>query len=46
MLFEDLRMEADDLRQLNRDIIIDLAEKYHTTNINKFCILLRRLQNA
>jgi hypothetical protein len=43
MLFEDLRIEEDDLRELNRDVILKLQEKYHTTNIKKLCTLMRRL---
>ncbi|MDO4560445.1 MAG: hypothetical protein Q4C86_05805 [bacterium] len=43
MLLEDLRVDENELRKLNRDVISTLCEKYHTTNIKKLCTLLGRL---
>lgn len=43
MIFEDLRIEESELRSLNRNAISELCDKYHSTNVKKLCMLLRRL---
>ena len=43
LLFEDLRIDEAELENLNLEIIGELCDKYHTTNIKKLSILLRRL---
>lgn len=43
LLFDDLRIEETELRKLDRDRIAKLCDKYHSINIRKLCILLRRL---
>ena len=44
LLFEDLRIDEQEFQKLNAEIIQDLNEKYHATNIKKLCSLLRRLK--
>jgi hypothetical protein len=44
LLFEDLRIDEQEFQKLNAEIIQDLSEKYHATNIKKLCSLLRRLK--
>ena len=43
LLFEDLRTDESDLRNLDRNVIAALREKYHAANIRKLYTLLRRL---
>ena len=43
LLFEDLRVDETELGMLNQDIIAELCDKYHATNIKKLRTLLRRL---
>ena len=43
LLFEDLRIDEAELENLNLEISGELCDKYHTTNIKKLSILLRRL---
>ncbi len=43
LLFDDLRVEESEIRKLNRGAIVELRDKYHTTNVKKLCTLLRRL---
>ncbi|MDO4710791.1 MAG: hypothetical protein Q4A75_02345 [Peptostreptococcaceae bacterium] len=42
LLFDDLRIERSDLRNLETDKITKLSDKYHATNIKKLCSLMRR----
>ena len=42
LLFEDLRVDETELGMLNQDIIAELCDKYHATNIKKLRTLLRR----
>ena len=43
MLFEDLRIEEDEVKRLSIDVIEDLVGKYHSTNVKKLYTLLGRL---
>ncbi|CEM63411.1 type IV toxin-antitoxin system AbiEi family antitoxin domain-containing protein [Treponema phagedenis] len=43
LLFDDLRIEESELRNLNKKTIAELQDKYRATNIKKLCTLLRRL---
>ena len=43
MLFEDLRIENDEVKKLRRDVVADLVGKYHSTNVKKLYTLLGRL---
>lgn len=43
LLFDDLRIEETELRKLDPDKIAKLCDTYHSTNIRRLCILLRRL---
>ena len=44
LLYEDLRIDEESIRNLDCGIVELLNEKYHTTNIKKLCTLLRRLK--
>lgn len=46
LIFEDLRVEEAEFLKLNIEKITFLSEKYHTTNIRKMEILLRRMQKS
>ena len=43
LLYDDLRMEETAIRALNTSVISELAEKYHSTNVQKLNLYLRRL---
>ena len=43
MLFDDLRIDESELKKIKPEIIIELSEKYHSTNIRKLISLLGRL---
>ena len=43
LLLNDLRIEYDDICLLNKDDIIFLAERYHTTNVDLLNKYLRRI---
>ncbi len=43
MLFEDLRIEEDEVKRLSIEVIEDLVGKYHSTNVKKLYTLLGRL---
>lgn len=43
LLTEDLRIEQLELKKLNKELILELCDKYHTTNIKKLCTFLRRI---
>lgn len=43
LLFDDLRIDESELRKMNLKTIVELCDKYHSTNIRKLCTLLRRL---
>ena len=45
MLFEDLRIEESELWKLDAEKISFLSEYYHSTNVKKLAILLRRVKN-
>ena len=45
LLIEDLRIDEDDFKKLNLEMICEYSEAYHTTNIKKLYLLLRRFQN-
>lgn len=42
MIFNDLRIEKEDVFKLNKDIIEKLSELYHSTNVMLFAKYLRR----
>lgn len=44
MLFEDLRIEESELWKLDAEKISFLSEYYHSTNVKKLAILLRRVK--
>lgn len=46
LLVNELRIEVDNLKKLNIDDISFLSSKYNCSNIDKFCLLLRRLKNG
>ena len=43
LLTENLRIEEEELRKLNRATIEVLSEKYHSSNVKKLCSLLGRI---
>lgn len=43
LLFDDLRMERDQLKKLNRESIVLLSEKYGSTNVKKLSGYMRRI---
>ena len=43
LLFEDLRIEEQELRKLSLEDISLLAEKYHSTNVKKLSSMMRRI---
>lgn len=43
LLFEDLRMDAGEVKKLDRGIVAELGEKYHSTNVKKLYTLLGRI---
>ena len=43
MLFDDLRIDEGELKMIRSEIITELSEKYHSTNIRKLISLLGRL---
>ena len=43
LLYDDLRMEEASLRALDASVISELAENYHSTNVRKLSLYLRRL---
>lgn len=43
LLFDDLRIDEDELMNLNRNEIEKLRNVYHSTNIKRLCALLRRI---
>ncbi len=43
LLFDDLRMEENAIRELNRSTVESLSQKYHSTNVRKLVTLLGRL---
>jgi len=43
LLTENMRIEATELKKLNVDKVCSYCEAYKTTNIKKFCSLLRRI---
>lgn len=43
MLLDELRIDEDDLQNLDHPLLTDLASKYRATNLKKLPILLRRL---
>ncbi|WP_067139604.1 type IV toxin-antitoxin system AbiEi family antitoxin domain-containing protein [Oceanivirga salmonicida] len=45
LLIEDLRIDIDELINLNSDIIKELSVLYHSTNVKKLAIFLRGLKN-
>lgn len=44
MLYDDLRMDEAAIRALDASVISELAEKYHSTNVRKLNLYLRRLK--
>lgn len=42
LLFEDLRLDENAVRSLNRDIIAEMISGYHSTNVKKLYAFLRR----
>ena len=44
MLNDDLRIEDSELKKLDADLVAELSEHYHTTNVKRLSTLLRRLQ--
>lgn len=44
MLNDDLRIEDSELKKLDADLVAELSEHYHTTNVKRLCTLLRRLR--
>ncbi|MCD7822680.1 MAG: hypothetical protein LUG86_01470 [Oscillospiraceae bacterium] len=45
LLFDDLRIDEDELMKLDLGEIERMAGSYHSTNITKLCTTLRRLRN-
>lgn len=43
LLTEDLRIEEAELKKLDINRVCEYSKAYHTTNIKKFCSLLRRI---
>ncbi|MBQ9058040.1 MAG: hypothetical protein IJ125_02525 [Atopobiaceae bacterium] len=43
LLFDDLRIEEENLQRLDKDAVFELSDKYHSTNMRKLRTLLRRL---
>ncbi len=43
LLTDNLRIEEEELRKLNRAKIEGLSEKYHSSNVKKLCSLLGRI---
>jgi len=43
LLYQGFRIEERDLKQLNHEDVEILREKYHSTNIRRFCTLLKKL---
>ncbi len=43
LLYDDFRIEQTELKKLDQKLISDLSSKYHSTNVQKLCGLLRRL---
>ncbi len=44
LLKDDLRIDDNELKKLNLEIIQELSIHYHTTNVKKLTTLIRRLQ--
>lgn len=44
LLFDDLRIDEDELMKLDLGEIERMAGSYHSTNVKKLCTVLKRLQ--
>ena len=42
LLFEDMRMDEEDVREMDRIVISDLEHRYHSTNVSRLNAFLRR----
>ena len=45
MLYSDLRIDEDDIKSLDYNLICDIEKYYHSTNVTLFKKYLRRLQD-
>lgn len=45
LLFDDLRLDENEFKKMNLNVISDLGNKYHSTNIKKLYSVLRREKN-
>ena len=43
LLFDDLRIDKEELQKINQEDVAMLAEKYGSTNVKKFSRMLRRM---
>lgn len=46
MIFEDLRIDLEEIAKLHIDDINYLESKYHSTNVSLFAKMLKEFQNG
>ncbi len=46
LLNDSLRIDDSDLMKLNTVTIIELSKHYHSTNMKRLCILIKRLHKS